>query len=162
MKRFIVLSILYFIVYILLSGGISFTDFFFGIIVAVILSLITGNYIISDDSKLSIGRLFHLIKYILIYLFVIEPKAHLDVIKRIFTSVYYPGIVEVPYYVESDYSKILIAHSITNTPGTVVVSINDDEKKFFVHWIDVKTIDPVKCRFLISQLFEENASKIFE
>ncbi len=162
MKKYIALSIVYFIVYILLSGGISFTDFFFGAIVAVILSFITGNYIISDESKLSLGRLFHLIKYILIYLFVIEPRAHLDVIKRIFTSTYYPGIVEVPYYVVSDYSKMLIAHSITNTPGTVVVLINDNEKKFFVHWIDVKTIDPVKCRYFISQFFEENASKIFD
>ncbi len=162
MRKQAVMFILYLLAYLLLSGSISLTDLFFGAIIAFILSIITSNYLVKDETKLSLTRLLRLIKYLLVYIFIIEPKAHLDVVRRIITSDYYPGIVEVPYYVESDYSKTLIAHSITNTPGTVVVSINDQEKKFYVHWIDVKTDEPLKCRAYISQYFEENASKIFD
>ncbi|MCD6195404.1 MAG: Na+/H+ antiporter subunit E [Staphylothermus sp.] len=162
MKKQAILFTLYLLAYLLISGSVSLTDLFFGAIVAFILSIITCNYLVKDETKLSLTRLLRLIKYLLVYIFVIEPRAHLDVIKRIITSEYKPGIVEVPYYVVSDYSKTLIAHSITNTPGTVVVSINDQEKKFYVHWINVKTVEPLKCRAYISQYFEENASKIFD
>ncbi|MEM2755583.1 MAG: Na+/H+ antiporter subunit E, partial [Candidatus Methanomethylicia archaeon] len=73
-----------------------------------------------------------------------------------------PGIVRVPYYSESDYSMVTVANSITNTPGTVVVDFDEVRKVFYVHWIDVKSIDPRDTYSFIARTFEDYARRIFD
>ncbi len=162
MRRYIVLFILYFIIYLLLSGGTYFTDVFFAAVVAAIASALTAKLLVRNEEKLELRRLYYLLKYFFRYMLVDEIRAHIDVARRVLTGEIRPGIVAVPYYVGSDYAKTLIANSITNTPGTVVVGIDDREKLMYVHWIDVKALDPSTCRMYISRVFEEYAMKIFE
>ena len=163
-RRFLVLFIILLIIYLAISGGISPIDLLLGSITSIIVSALLSRYVIKSEEKLSVSRLVFLIKYFFHYLFVIEVKAHLNVMKRILSPSLpiNPGIVEVPYDLESDYSATLTANSITNTPGTVVVSIDHENKKLYVHWIDVKTIDPIECRKYISETFEKYAKKIFD
>ena len=81
-------------------------------------------------------------------------------IKRILTMDIRPGIVKVPIDVKNDYSRILVAHSITNTPGTVTVDMDDNY--IYVNWINVVTEKPKEARKRISEEFEKFAEKIFE
>ena len=163
-RRFLSLFIVLLAVYIIISGSIAPIDLFMGVIASIIVSSLMSKYIVRSDEKLSLSRLVVLVKYFFHYLFLIEVKTHLDVIKRIISPSLpiNPGIVEVPYNLESDYAVTLTANSITNTPGTAVVSIDPKAKKLYVHWIDVKTTDPLECRKLISKTFEEYAKKIFD
>jgi len=163
-RRFIVLFIILLILYLVISGSILPIDLLLGTIISIIISALLSKYVIKNDEKLSISRLAVLIKYFFHYLFIIEVKAHLDVMKRILSPSVpiKPGIVEVPYDLISDYSATLTANSITNTPGTVVVSIDHKNKKFYIHWIDVKTVDPMECRRHISETYEKYAKRIFD
>jgi len=165
LKRAIPLIILSFTVYIVFTGSIRLYDIVTGILVAIAIGLITANIVVKNPLKaLDPRRLGWLIAYILHYFFISEVKAHLDVIKRALDPrmPINPGIVRVPYGVESEYAEALIACSITNTPGTVVVDVNRGKKVFYVHWIDVKTLEPKKTREMISLVFEKYARKIFD
>lgn len=163
-RGFWVLFIILLATYITVSGSITPIDLVMGMVSSAIVSILLSKHVVKSDEKLSLSRLALLIKYFLHYLFFIEPKSHLDVIKRIITPSLpiNPGIVEVPYELESDYSVTLTANSITNTPGTVVVSIDHESKRMYVHWIDVKTVDPRECREHISRIFEEYAKRVFD
>jgi Multisubunit Na+/H+ antiporter, MnhE subunit len=109
-------------------------------------------------------RWYNLVRYAIRYFIIDETLAHVDVIKRILHPrvPVNPAIVKVPYYAETDYAKTCIACSITNTPGTVVVEIDENEKVFYVHWINAKTLEPEKAREYISKVFEKYSKNIFD
>ena len=89
-----------FVVYIVFSGSFTIFDIVTGIIVAVVGGLLTANLLVRDVKKsLNPLRLVWLIIYALLYLSIIEFKAHFDVAKRILHPKIpiNPGIVRVPY-----------------------------------------------------------------
>ncbi len=156
---------LVFIVYIVFTGSISIYDIVTGLAVAIVVGLLTANIVVENPRKLAQpARLFWLVTYAIYYFFVAEVKAHLDVIYRILHPKVpvNPGIVRIPYNVKTDYAITTIANSITNTPGTVVVDIDPEKKIYYVHWINVKSLDPQEARKHVSETFEKYAEKIFD
>ncbi len=158
-------SILLFILYIAYTGTITPMDLVLGAIASVIIASFTADLVVEKAGKLvDVKRWGHLIAYSILYLTVIEAKAHWDVVKRILHPKVpvNPSIVRIPYRVESDYAKTTIANSITNTPGTVVVDVDDKRKVFYVHWIDAKKVEDEKARKEVSLIFEKYSKKIFD
>lgn len=163
--RIAVVSALSFITYIVFSGSIQPYDLVTGLVVALVTGVLFANITVSEPWKvLNPARWFWLLRYAVRYFTIDETKAHIDVIKRILhpKTPVNPAIVKVPYEAVSDYTVASIANSITNTPGTVVVEVREDEKAFYVHWIDAKTIEPAEAKKEISLVFEEYSRKIFE
>lgn len=163
--KILVVGILVFITYIVFSGSISPYDLISGLIVALIISGVMASFTIENPLKpLDPRRWVWLIIYALYYFFVAEVKSHLDVMYRILhpKMPVKPGIVKVPYELETDYAITSVANSITNTPGTVVVDIDPNEKTYFVHWIYVRTTDPREAREMISSKFEYYSKKVFD
>ena len=70
-----------------------------------------------------------------------------------------PGIVKVQTRLKSDLAKTFLANSITLTPGTLTVDIQ--EQTFYVHWINVPE-KPEEWTRLIIQRFEPLLAEIFE
>ena len=54
---------------------------------------------------------------------------------------------------------MVLANSITLTPGTVTIDVIDN--MFYVHWIDVETEDPQQAFMLIAEPFEKVLLKIY-
>ncbi len=161
MKPSISVMILVFITYIVFTGSATLYDLLTGALVAVVIGFVVGGYVVEKDSKaLNPIRWFWMIIYFLKYITVIEIKAHLQVIKLLFTGKYRAGIVRIPLDVKTGYGKLLVANSITNTPGTVVVDL--DDKYLYVNWIDVVSEEPGEAKKHISLEFEKHAKKIFE
>ncbi|ABN69140.1 Membrane bound protein complex subunit mbxA [Staphylothermus marinus F1] len=163
--RIFVVALLAFITYIVFSGSISPYDIVSGIVVALVIAGFFSSFTIQNPLKVfDPRRWFWLIVYAIYYFFVAEVKSHLDVMYRIIhpRMPVNPGIVMVPYSVESDYAITSIANSITNTPGTVVVDIDPNNKHYYVHWINVKTTDPETARKMISSKFEYFSKKVFD
>ncbi len=158
------LAIVVFVVYIALVGSLSLTDIVFAIIISVTVGAIGSSIAVEQGSKLfDIARLLRLAKYFVHYMTIIEVKAHIDMIKKILNpKAVRPAIVEVPYFLETEYGIMMVANSITNTPGTVVIDVDEEKKVMYVHWIDAKTFDPMEARKHVSKVFEEYARKIFE
>jgi multicomponent Na+:H+ antiporter subunit E len=163
--RAIPIIVLAYVVYIVFSGSVSTYDLVLGFIVALLSGYLTSNLLVSDVRKaLNIRRFIWLIIYGIYYLTIAEFKAHSDVIRRILhpRMPINPGIVRTPYNVVNDYSIVAIANSITNTPGTVVVHLDEGKKIYYVHWIYVKAPDPKTTYDNIVKNFERYVKKIFE
>lgn len=161
MLKYLVVWLLVFIVYIIFTGSISPLTLITGLLVSIILSIITAKYLVEDEEKLKQPiRFLYLVYYFIKYITIIEFRAHMDVVKRIFTMDINPGIVRVPVASVSRYARLLVMSSITNTPGTIVVDEKNDY--FYVNWINVTTTDPLKARESISLEFERFASRIFD
>lgn len=161
MRGAIPTAILTFITYILFTGSTNPFDLVTGVIVAVVVGMLVGKYIVQNDAKaLNPLRWLWSVIYFIWYMLVAETKAHLDVIRRVITGKYEVGIVKVPIEVKTDYAKTLIANSITNTPGTVVVDL--DDRYMYVNWINVIAEEPEEAKKRICKDFEHFAKKIFE
>jgi multicomponent Na+:H+ antiporter subunit E len=161
MIKYVVVWLVVFTVYITFAGSLAPYTVITGALVSTILSAVTSKYVVTNEQKLLQPlRLAYLVYYFLKYMTIIEMKAHVDVVKRIFTMDIRPGIVRVPVKARSSYARLLVMASITNTPGTVVV----DEKGeyFYVNWIYVSTVEPSEARKAISEEFEHFAIKIFD
>ena len=163
--RLIPVGLVTFIIYIVFTGSITPYDIVTGVAVAALTAALFSHLLVENTSKsLNPIRLLWLIIYALYYFTIIEMRAHLDVAKRIIhpKMPLNPGIVRVPYNVGTEYAIVTIANSITNTPGTVVVDLDEDKKVFYVHWIDVKGVEPETTYKNISMTFEKYAKKIFD
>ncbi len=163
-KAFLITVALLFIVYLILAGSVSPTDVLFGAMSAVIVAALVWGMLVKDPGKLSVVRVAYLVKYLLRYFFVHEVRAHLDVARRALSPSLpiNPGFVEVPYDLRSEYAVLTVANSVTNTPGTVTVAVDEFRRRMYIHWIDVKDVDPEVCREMITEEFEEYARKIFD
>ncbi len=55
--------------------------------------------------------------------------------------------------------RMILANSITLTPGTLTIDIKDDE--LYIHWIDVKTMDAQQASQKILGKFEKILEVIY-
>ena len=51
-----------------------------------------------------------------------------------------PGIVKVKTKLKSKLGRIMLANSITLTPGTLTVDIDEDTNELYIHWIYAKEL----------------------
>jgi multicomponent Na+:H+ antiporter subunit E len=73
-----------------------------------------------------------------------------------------PGIVKVKTTLKSDTGLTFLANSITLTPGTMSVDIDQENGFMYIHWIDVKDKDIQKATEIIVKIFEDVLRRIFE
>ena len=164
--KVVILTVFFFLIYIVASASLTLMDVVVGLIAASVVSVLVSEILVKSPAKklLELKRWLWYILYTIHYFTLIEYRAHSDVIKRILhpKMPINPGIVRVPYHVVTDYATVLIANSITNTPGTVVVDIDQDRKYYYVHWINVVSPEEKVCYEKISKVFEKYAKKIFD
>lgn len=153
-------SLFSFIVYILLVGNLGPDEIIIGLAIAVVVGILTRGLLVRNEKKvLDVKRWGRFVWYAMVYSFVHEPMAHWDVVKRIFTMDISPGIVRVPYHTESDYGTMSVGNSITNTPGTIVVDMDEERQYFYVHWIFVTSPDEETCFRKIAEPFERRVKR---
>ena len=87
----------------------------------------------------------------------------MDVIYRILhpTMPIRPGIVSMPYEVKTDFGLTALACSITNTPGTVSVDVDESKRKLFVHWINVVSPEELACYSEVARAFDQRLKGVF-
>ena len=73
-----------------------------------------------------------------------------------------PGIVKVKTKLKSDSALTMLANSITLTPGTLTVDIDEKNQVLYVHWIDVKATDIEETTEDVGGRFEKLLEEIFE
>jgi multicomponent Na+:H+ antiporter subunit E len=155
-RKILFMMFISFIVFIFAVGSLGFDEIVVGLVVSFLIALITRDVLVKDERKvLSPRRWANCIWYFLVYWFNFEVKAHLDVVKRIFTMDINPGIVRVPYNLETEYGVVFVANSIINTPGTVVIELDEEKRHYYVHWISVVSPEETTCYEQISKDFEK-------
>jgi multicomponent Na+:H+ antiporter subunit E len=135
-----------------------------GIFVAAFVSFMTGDIFVKRPYVFKHASRYLWFLYYL-PLFIWECiKANIDVAYRVThpSRPINPGIVKVKTSLKSDTALTFLANSITLTPGTLSVDIDQEGGFLYVHWIDVKDKDIGRASRLIVERFERILRKIFE
>ncbi|WP_024821973.1 MULTISPECIES: Na+/H+ antiporter subunit E [Aminobacterium] len=136
-----------FLMYLLLvwsGGSISLVEIGIGAILATILAFASHTW--SPSKPLSFKALNPL-KWLTFLYYLLVPfaigliKANIDVATRVITGDIHPGIVKLNPGLKSDVAKTILADSITLTPGTLTVDV-DDDGAYYIHWINVLDVSP--------------------
>lgn len=160
--KYIVTFLLGFIFWLLLMWNLSFQSILIGIIVSLLITILFKDFHINEYNKLfNPFRWFWLIIYLLIFFWQCI-KANIDVAYRVIhpDMPINPGIVKVKTNLKSNIGKTILANSITLTPGTLTIEINDDI--LYIHWINVLSDDVEKATEEIVKKFEKYLIRIFE
>ncbi len=105
--------------------------------------------------------LFYLLKYLGVFLLALI-RSNLNVARIVLSPKLpiNPGIVEFESRLQSDFAKMILANSITLTPGTLSVDVV--ENRFYIHWLTVTTSDHEEAYNEIAKDFEDILIKIFK
>lgn len=164
MKSKIVLFIIGFIVWMLLGWPPDLQHAIIGIFVAGLVTFLTGDMFTKRPHHfMHISRYLWFAYYVPVFIWECL-RANIDVTLRVInpTLPINPGIVKVKTILKSDTALTFLANSITLTPGTLCVDIDQKEGTLYIHWIDVKAIDVEKATQLIVARFEKILKRIFE
>ncbi len=159
MKYFITFITLL-LVYLLLAGFIV-EEVILGSIISAALTLILVKFV---DFKIDIKFPIRLLKFVFVYIPVFIWKlvlANLDVARRVLSPKIplNPGIVKVKTNLKGDFGKLTLANSITLTPGTLSIDVED--AYIYVHTIDIKGKNEAEQQASISEPFEKILGGIF-
>lgn len=136
-RAYVVVFLSTLLLWILLTGSISGEELGAGLLVAAVVSAVSGPHLaVFNGLKTHPAAFLHLVNY-LGYFFVALLRANLDMASRILSPSLpiNPGIVEVETTLESPLGRMLLANSITLTPGTLTVDLMDN--RLLIHWINV-------------------------
>ena len=135
------------IAYLLLTAGSgntliywSTTEFIGGICFSLAVAAVSRNYLCRSRNfrMLNPVRWFYFIIYGFGPFFISMAKANLDVAYRVITGRIRPGIVKIDPGLKTDFGLTFLANSITLTPGTLSVDVDEEHNYLYVHWIRVK------------------------
>lgn len=156
MKKILSLFLVMLTIWLVLTA-FNIQELIVGIIVSLTLSIIIGQHL---NYKFGLSIIPRLILFIILYIpaLIIELiKANIDVAKRVLNPnlPIKPGIVKIPTEIKNDLGKLILANSITLTPGTI--SLDADEENVYIHWIDTSG-DPKS----VSSRFEKILRRLFK
>jgi multicomponent Na+:H+ antiporter subunit E len=160
-RNFLYLFIFLLSIWLALTSTIRWQELTVGIVISFILSLfLSKTYLKLGLPPLGIKR----IVFFFIYTGVLFKEiiwANIDVAYRIIhpKMPIKPGIVVIKTSLKQDIAKMILANSITLTPGTFTLDIVDDT--FLIHWINVKTEDVEEATKMIGERFEKYLRVIF-
>lgn len=161
MLGFIITMLVSFIFYLLFTIGSgtdvigfwSFEEIIFGIVISIIVGIVARKIFVKKSF-----RMLNPVRWILFLVYLVGPffvslaKANFDVAYRVLTGRIKPGIVRIKPNLKTDLGVTMLANSITLTPGTLTVDIDEKNNDLFIHWINVdesalkkKTVD---CKYV--------------
>lgn len=164
MKSKLILFILAFLIWVMITWPLDFQHLIVGILVAAVVSMFTGDLFVQRPHFFT-----HFERYIwflwYVFVFIWECfKANVDVAYRVIhpKCPLKPGIVKVKTSLKSDTALTFLANSITLTPGTLTVDIDREKGILYIHWIYIRTRGIEETTRRIVYRFEKILRKIFE
>lgn len=152
------------IAWIALTGSLNLQELAVGGIVAAFVAVVSYELLFSGGmrEKFEPKRWGYALAYVPAYIWA-ELKAHASVIYRILhpRMPIKPGIVRVPTELKSDFGITGLANAITMTPGTLSVEVSEEKSSLYVHWINVKAVEPEQTSRQIAWPFERFLRRIF-
>ena len=160
-KNHIILFLILLAVWLLLNSSFEIHILSVGVVVSLIITLVfCRNCNVFSEIKLTPKAFF----YAIIYVFVFSGaliKSNFDVARRVVTPSLpiNPGIITVKTKLKSKIGRLMLANSITLTPGTLTIDIKDDI--LYIHWIDVLSTNIDEDTHEIVNKFEKYLEVIY-
>jgi multicomponent Na+:H+ antiporter subunit E len=117
-------------------------------IFAIIISLIVAATSVKVLFQKKHYNILNPLRWVIFFVYLIGPffyamaKANIDVAYRVITGKIKPGIVKISPDLKTDASITFLANSITLTPGTLSVDIDEKNNDLYIHWINVTNTKP--------------------
>jgi len=153
--RFVLTALIMFAFWIFLSGKFSFILLLSGVISSLLVSYMSNDLLIGNgDIKLGFIRTIRFIRFLPWLLWQIV-LANIDLALRTLhpKMPINPILINIKNNLKSDLGMVILANSITLTPGTVTIDVN--ENKFLIHVISEKA-----AQSLISGEMQARVKKI--
>lgn len=154
-KNYLIMFIMLFVIWLLLNNSLEIEIVLLGLGISLVLPLLLcGKCEVFTDLSLSPKAILY--SFLFVFTFLVELfKANFDVARRVLSPSLpiNPGIVEVKTKLKSKIGRVILADTITLTPGTFTLELVNDS--LFIHWIDVKSTDVEESTRLIVEKFEK-------
>ena len=160
-KNFLYLFVLLFLVWLAVTSSFHWQELAVGVFISAILSLFLNRYYVELGLPVfSIKRMVFFGIYSIV-LFVEIIKANFDVAYRVIHPKLpiKPGIVIIKTELKQEFARMLLANSITLTPGTFTLDVL--ENRLLIHWINVRSEDTAEATRMIGERFEKYLKVIF-
>lgn len=134
-RHFLVL-VVSFLFWLLLTASFDPQELLAGLLVSVVVTLMASPRLgILSGIRWSPASLLAMGRYLGVFAMALL-RANLDMARRVLSPSLpiRPALVEVKTGLESDLGRLVLANSITLTPGTLTVDVEGD--RLLVHWID--------------------------
>ncbi len=161
LKNQFALFIVLMIVWFLINNSFQLEILIIGAVLSFILSIIFGRRTdVLNEFKFTPAAFLYTFIYLLVF-FVELVKSNIDVALRVLkpSLPINPGIVKTKTVLKSKMARMILTNSITLTPGTLTVDIDDDI--LYIHWIDVESEDIDVATEKIVKKFEKILVKIY-
>lgn len=161
LKNFFYLFTFLIAIWLALTTTFQWQELSIGIFISLILALfLNKNYLKLGLPPISIKRIIFFILYISV-LFIEIVKANFDVAYRVIhpKMPIKPGIIIIKTELKQDIAKMILANSITLTPGTFTLDIKGDE--LLIHWIYVRSEKMDESTKIIGEKFEKYLKVVF-
>lgn len=145
--------LLFFLIWVIFNGQLTWEIAAFGVVIAAVMYLFICKFMgYKPEMDLILCRkLFLILRYVFVLVKEIV-KANYAVIKMIMSSRYEiePVIVRFRTDLKTAPARILLANSITLTPGTITVSLEGDE--YVVHCLDKELAKGINSSIFVTLL----------
>jgi multicomponent Na+:H+ antiporter subunit E len=161
-KNILLTALILLLFWLLLVNDFTLTSLILGMAVALFLSVVLCKSCgVFSDVKLTPASFYYTFVYLGIFLLELI-QSNLDVARRVISPSLpiKPGIVEVKTRLTSPMARLILANSITLTPGTLTVDLTGD--KLYIHWIEVRAEDRQAATEYIVRKFEKYLEKIYD
>ena len=150
--------VLFFLAWIIFNGNITLEIVIFGVVIATLMFAFMCKFM--DYSFKKEINVYKKSIWFLAYIGLLIReiiKANLAIIPKILTveEEMEPCLVKFKTTLKSDFTRMLLANSITLTPGTITVSLKGDE--YTIHCLDTSLANDLE-----NIVFEEILSKLDE
>jgi multicomponent Na+:H+ antiporter subunit E len=106
-----------------------------GAVMAVVAGVVGRTVFVKDFKMAHPKRWLFFLAYLFPFFYEMT-KANFDVAYRVVTGKIKPGIVKIQPQLKSHTALTMLANSITLTPGTLTVDM-DEDNNLYIHWINV-------------------------
>ena len=147
--------------WILFTGSLEVESLIIGASSALLVAILTYDSFIAE-SEAAWKSLIPRIHWGVAYLFILLYRLYLssfDVFFSMITRRYNPRVVHFRTRLRSDIARSAVATSITMTPGTMTLELDDDH--LVVHWLSAKTTHSRYAGDLVKGGFEATLRRIW-
>jgi len=161
LKSVIIIFIILLAAWLILNHSVSAEYLVSGALIALVISLlICRECLVFNDLKLS-PKAFLYTFYFLAVFFRELIKANIDMARMVLSPSLpiKPGIIKANTSLKSKMARLILANSITLTPGTFTIDIIGDT--LYIHCVHVDTADPEKYGHQVIRKFEKYLEVIY-
>jgi multicomponent Na+:H+ antiporter subunit E len=131
------LFILTFLLWMMLTASLDPAEMITGLVVAAVVTLASRPHLaLFSGLRLSPSAILPFLTYLVVFIAALI-RANLDMARRVLSPSLpiRPGVVEVKTELKSSLGRLILANSITLTPGTLTVDLQGDS--ILIHWVDI-------------------------